>query len=28
MMHEMYSSAYYLTLYMVDTGIKWVDLVK
>jgi hypothetical protein len=24
----MYSSAYYLTLYVVDTGMKWADLVK
>jgi hypothetical protein len=24
----MYSSAYYLTLYVVATGMKWTDLVK
>jgi hypothetical protein len=24
----MYNSLYYLTLYVVATGIKWVDLVK
>jgi hypothetical protein len=24
----MYNSAYYLTLYVVTTGMKWADLVK
>jgi hypothetical protein len=28
MMCNIYNSAYYLTLYVVDTGIKWVDFIK
>jgi hypothetical protein len=28
MMCDMYRFAYYLILYVVDTGIKWADLVK
>jgi hypothetical protein len=27
-MCDIYNSAYYWTLYVVDTGIKWPDLVK
>jgi hypothetical protein len=27
-MCDIYSYAYCLTLYVVDTGIKWADLVK
>jgi hypothetical protein len=28
MMCDRYNSAYYLTLYVVATGMKWADLVK